>query len=79
MLRINVNDAKGGTIRLAPFGTEDGPEPCLVWVDPHPDALVRYCKVQTADGELLTAKTERGLRSAAIRIGCTIDQSKYIP
>jgi hypothetical protein len=79
MLRINVNDAKGGTVRLAPFGTEDGPEPCLVWVEPNRNSLVGDCKVQTATGELVTAKSERGLRAAAARIGCVVDPSLYLP
>ena len=79
MLRINVNDAKGGTVRLAPFGTEDSPEPCLVWVDLNRNSLAGDCKVQTARGKLVTAKTERGLRSAAARIGCTVDPRLYLP
>lgn len=79
MLRINVSDAKGGKVRLAPFGTEDGPEPCLVWVDPSPNSMAGNCKVQAESGKLVTAKTERGLRSAAARIGCTVDPKTYLP
>lgn len=79
MLRIDVKYAKGGTVRLAPFGTEDGPEPCLVWVEPNRNSLAGDCKVQTATGELVTAKTERGLRAAAARIGCTVDPRLYLP
>ena len=79
MLRIHINAAKGGTVRLAPFGTEDGPEPCLVWVEPNRNSLAGDCKVQTPAGELVTAKTERGLRSAAARIGCAVDPRLYLP
>lgn len=78
MLRINVDDAKGGMVRLAPFGTEDGPEPCLVWIEPNRNSLTGDCKVQTVTGELVTAKTERGLRSAAVRIGCVVDPRLYL-
>ena len=79
MLNINVNDAKGGTVRLAPFGTEDGPEPCLVWIEPNATSLVGDCKAQTPDGKLVSAKAERGLRAAAVRIGCAVDQRLYVP
>jgi hypothetical protein len=79
MLRINVNDAKGGTVRLAPFGTDDGPEPCLVWVEPNRESVAGDCTVQTATGELVTAKTERGLRSASARIGCAVAPRLYPP
>ena len=79
MLNINVNDASGGTVRLAPWGTEYGPEPCLVWIDPDTTSLVGDRKVQTPNGKLVTAKTERGLRAAAARIGCTVDQRIYVP
>lgn len=79
MLNINVKDASGGTVRLAPLGTEDGPEPCLVWIEPDTTSLFGDCKVQTPNGKLVTAKTERGLRAAAARIGCTVDQRLYLP
>ena len=73
MLNINVNDAKGGTDRLAPFGT------ILVWIEPDATSLVGDCKVKAADGKLVNAKTERGLRAAAARIGCAVDQRLYVP
>ena len=79
MLRIDVNDARGGTVRIAPFGTEDGPEPCLVWIDPDRNSLCGDCKVQTPDGRLVTAKTRRGLLAAAARIGCGVHQYSYLP
>jgi hypothetical protein len=79
MLRINLNDAKGGTVRLAPFGTEDETKPCVVWVEPRRNILAGDCKAQTAIGKLVTAKAERGLRSAAARIGCAGDPSRYLP
>lgn len=79
MWRISSSDAKGGTVLLAPFGTEDGPEPCLVWVDPRAVAIVRHCKVQAGNGELITAKTERGLRAIATRLGFNDASGVYFP
>ena len=63
MLNINVNDAKGGTVRLAPFGTEDGPEPCLVRIEPNTTSLVGDCKVQTLNGKVdMNTNEEAALR-----------------
>jgi hypothetical protein len=56
----------GGMVRLAPFGTEDGPTPYLVWVDPN--SVGQHCKVETA-------ATERGLRSAAKRLNFTVSEN----
>jgi hypothetical protein len=47
-----------GNVRFAPFGTDGGRKPGVVWVDPDANALVRFCR-------LITVKTERGPRSAA--------------
>lgn len=80
MLRIDSKAAAGGIVRLAPWGTEDGPTPCLVWVDPNPNPLGgAYCKVQDAAGNLVSAATERGLRSAAMRLNCRISEERYVP
>ena len=63
MPNINVNGAKGGTVRLAPFGTEDGPEPCLVWIEPNTTSLVGDCKVQTLNGKVnMNTNEEAALR-----------------
>ena len=80
MLRIDSKAAANGIVRLAPWGTEDEPTPCLVWVDPDPDGLCGiYCKVQDESGNLISAATVKGLRAAAKRLNFRLSEEFYIP
>lgn len=80
MFRIDVSAIKGHKVVLAPYGTEGEAEPCLIWRDPNPLAMIKVCKVQNASGNVLTAKTERGLMSIARRRGLLVDcNDLYVP
>lgn len=80
MFGIKVNQIKGHRVQLAPIGVEGLPERCLVWTDPHPNAQIRYCRVLTAGGKVITAKTLRGLHGAAWRYGVVANALDwYVP
>jgi hypothetical protein len=80
MLRIDSKDAAKGIVRLAPWGTEEEPIPCLVWVDPDPDGLTgRFCKVQDESGNLISAPNVRGLRALAKRFNLKLSEEFYVP
>jgi hypothetical protein len=68
MWNISASDIVGGVLLAAPLGVEGDATPCIVWRDPDPQALIRYCRVTCLTG-LVTAETEQGLRSAARRHG----------
>ena len=80
MFQVYASAVQGQQVILALYGTEGEPEPCLLWRDQNPDALVLYCKVQSATGSVVTAKSEHELRSAALELGLLIDESqRYLP
>ena len=77
MFRINAANIAGEEVVLAPMGTEVDTLPCLVYHDP--DSLIKYSRVESR-GEIVTAKTERGLRGAAKRLGLRVAEGRiYFP
>ena len=80
MFRIHSRDIKGQEVALAPFGTEGEHVPCLVFYDPNPLAMIRHCKVINDKGKVVTAKSYRGLQSAALRLGLKLSTTEeYTP
>lgn len=69
MFGIEVKEIKGHRVQVAPYGVEGVQQACLVWTDPNPDALIRHCRVLNTNGNVVSAKTVRGLLGAARRYG----------
>lgn len=69
MFGIEVKEIKGHRVQLAPNGVEGLQQACIVWTDPNPEALIRYCRVLNENGKVISAKTVRGLLGAARRYG----------
>lgn len=77
MFSINAKEIHGAEVILAPMGTEVDRTPCLVYHDP--GSMVEYCRVEHR-GQIVTAKTERGLRGAAKRLGLRVAVPRiYLP
>ena len=72
-LTFSTQPARGAVVRVAPFGAGDigEPRPCLV----APGEFV----VHDGKGNLVTARTERGLRGAAARLGLIVDAAIWLP
>lgn len=80
MFGIHVEHIQGHRVQVAPNGVEGDPMPCLVWRDPNPKAMIRYCKVLGSDGKFMTALSDSELESMAIAAGLVVQQGDwYIP
>lgn len=79
MWRISVEQAKGGMVQLAPWGTASDPLPCLVWADTSEKALARKCLVEDPSGAIVTGDTRQALRASAIRYGLKVSDDPYLP
>lgn len=78
MFGIRAQDIQGQTVRPAPIGIEGDDNPRLVWEDPNPSAMIRFCQVEV-DGKLITAPTLLGLKVAAELAGLVCNDDLYIP
>jgi hypothetical protein len=76
MLRIESDQIFGKTIRPAPQGTESHELLCLVFDDRA--SAFRFCVV-TVRGDILTAKTMKGLRRACEKAGLVWSEDFYMP
>ena len=78
MWSIDATGIKGQTVRPAPFGIEGDEQPKLVWEDPNPNAMIRFCQVDI-DSKPITAKTLMGLQMAAEKAGLVYSDDAYLP
>lgn len=78
MWGIDATGIKGQTVRPAPFGIEGDDSPRLVWEDPNPKAMIRFCTVQH-EGKPITAPNLKGLQAAAEKVGLICSDDAYIP
>lgn len=79
MWSIEATGIKGQTVRPAPFGIEGDEQPRLVWEDPNPKAMIRFCQVEDEAGKPITATNLKGLQVAAEKVGLICSDDAYIP
>lgn len=84
MFGITAKQIRGAVVRPAPWGVEGGAHygmntPCLVWHDDRPGVMIPYCRLETSSGKVITAKTIRGLKGAARRLGLICNDDIYAP
>lgn len=77
MWQIEINQLAGKKIRPAPIGTELHKVRCMVFEDETSD-FAKF-SVIVKNGEVITAKTMRGLKGIATRAGLIWTENYYVP